>query len=180
MKTYGGLHVWIHDFLTLATFGGERSYSYPRHITPGKESQYPGCFKQTQIFVSAIRNPGLIFQKREFENVLITSLLITSPIIGLRITETIISHKCFTVLHNFCSKFYSLIWTFSHIWPEMHVGPSFKMAIKHLLPSMLVSCFANSLTLKIEVTNSSEMYAEYQWTTRHHIPEDRALNFRSK
>jgi hypothetical protein len=32
----------------------------------------------------------------------------------------------------------------------------------------------------MEVTRSSEVYAEYQWTTRHYIPKDRALNFRSK
>jgi hypothetical protein len=64
--------------------------------------------------------------------------------------------------------------------PEMHLGPSFKTAIKHLLSSIPVSSLAYSLTLKMEVTNYSELYAECQWTTRHHIPEDRALNFRSK
>jgi hypothetical protein len=45
---------------------------------------------------------------------------------------------------------------------------------------MLISCLAYSLTLKMEVTHSSEVSAEYQRTTRHYIPEDRALNFRSK
>jgi uncharacterized membrane protein YesL len=64
--------------------------------------------------------------------------------------------------------------------PQMHVGPSFQMAIKHLLSFMLVSCLAYSLSLMMEVTNSFEVYAEYQRTTWHYIPKARALNFRSK
>jgi hypothetical protein len=58
------------------------------------------------------------------------------------------------------------------------VGRSFKVAIKHLL-SMPVSCLAYSLTLKMEVTCSSEVSAEYQRTTRRCIPEVMALNFQS-
>jgi hypothetical protein len=45
----------------------------------------------------------------------------------------------------------------------MHVGPSDKEDIKHLLSFVLVSCLAYSLTLKMEVTRSSEVPAEYQW-----------------
>jgi hypothetical protein len=59
----------------------------------------------------------------------------------------------------------------------MHMDPSFKMTIRHLLYFILVSCLAYSLTLKMEVTSSSEVSAEYQGTTRHYIPEDGALNF---
>jgi hypothetical protein len=58
------------------------------------------------------------------------------------------------------------------MWPEMHVGPSFKTAFRHLLSFMLVSCLAYYLTLKMDVTSSSEVSAEYQRTTRHYIPED--------
>jgi hypothetical protein len=46
-----------------------------------------------------------------------------------------------------------------------------------------LSWFLAWLTLwpwKTEVRNSSEVYAEYQRTTRHYIPEGRALNFWSK
>jgi hypothetical protein len=39
----------------------------------------------------------------------------------------------------------------------------------------LVSWFAYSLALKMEVTWSSETSADYQQTTRHYIPEDRIL-----
>jgi hypothetical protein len=57
----------------------------------------------------------------------------------------------------------------------MHVGSSFKMAIRHLLYFILVS-----LTLKMEVTSSSQVSAECQGTTWHYISEERALNFRYK
>jgi hypothetical protein len=62
----------------------------------------------------------------------------------------------------------------------MYVGPSFKMVITHLLSFILVSCLAYFLTRKMGVTSSSEVSAEYQGITEHYIPEDRALNFRSK
>jgi hypothetical protein len=35
MKTYGGIDVQIHLFLTSALVGGERSASPPGHFTPG-------------------------------------------------------------------------------------------------------------------------------------------------
>jgi hypothetical protein len=38
MKTYGGVDVWIHVFLTSALDGGERSSSHPGHITPGERA----------------------------------------------------------------------------------------------------------------------------------------------
>jgi hypothetical protein len=41
--------------------------------------------------------------------------------------------------------------------------------------SMLVSSLAYSLTLKMEVTFSSEISADYQWTTQRYIPENRTL-----
>jgi hypothetical protein len=58
--------------------------------------------------------------------------------------------------------------------PEMHVCPSFKIAIRHFLYFILVSCLAYSLTLKMEVTSSSEVSAECQRTTQHYtrITED--------
>jgi hypothetical protein len=36
MKTYGGVDVYIHIFLTSALVGGEWSASRPCHFTPGK------------------------------------------------------------------------------------------------------------------------------------------------
>jgi hypothetical protein len=47
----------------------------------------------------------------------------------------------------------------------MHVGPSFKITITHLLYFVLISCLAYSLTLEMEVTSSSEVSAEYQQMT---------------
>jgi hypothetical protein len=41
---------------------------------------------------------------------------------------------------------------------------------------MLVSCLVYSLTLKLEVTCSSEKAADFQQTTWHYIPEDRTLH----
>jgi hypothetical protein len=41
---------------------------------------------------------------------------------------------------------------------------------------MLVSCLAYSLTMKVEVTCSSETVIGVQWTAWHYIPEDRTLN----
>jgi hypothetical protein len=41
MKTYGGVDVQIHSFLTLVLVGGEWSASRPCLFTPGKESQVP-------------------------------------------------------------------------------------------------------------------------------------------
>lgn len=35
IKTYWGADVWLHAFLTLATDGGEWSYSCTRRFTPG-------------------------------------------------------------------------------------------------------------------------------------------------
>jgi hypothetical protein len=35
MKTYGGVDVYIHIFLTSALVGGERSASRPCRLTPG-------------------------------------------------------------------------------------------------------------------------------------------------
>jgi hypothetical protein len=39
----------------------------------------------------------------------------------------------------------------------------------------LVSCLADSLTLNMDAKCSSETFVEFQWTTQHHIPEDRTL-----
>jgi hypothetical protein len=42
MKTYGGVNVKIHIFLTLALAGGEWSASHPSRFTPrGKSPRYP-------------------------------------------------------------------------------------------------------------------------------------------
>jgi hypothetical protein len=38
MKTYGGVDVQIHIFLTSALVGGEWSASRPGRFTPGKEA----------------------------------------------------------------------------------------------------------------------------------------------
>jgi hypothetical protein len=47
MKTYRGVDVKIHIFLTLVLVGGEWSASRPCRFTPGKESPVPifigGC-----------------------------------------------------------------------------------------------------------------------------------------
>jgi hypothetical protein len=40
MKTYGGVHVWIHVFLISALVGGEWSASRPGRFTP--EERAPG------------------------------------------------------------------------------------------------------------------------------------------
>jgi hypothetical protein len=40
MKTYGGVHVWIHIFLTLSLAGSELSASRPCRFTP--EERAPG------------------------------------------------------------------------------------------------------------------------------------------
>jgi hypothetical protein len=41
MKTYGGVDVLIHIFLTSALVGGEWSASRPCRFTPGKSPRYP-------------------------------------------------------------------------------------------------------------------------------------------
>jgi hypothetical protein len=41
---------------------------------------------------------------------------------------------------------------------------------------MLISCLAYSLALKMEITYSSEILVNFQWTTWYYIPEDRTLN----
>jgi hypothetical protein len=41
---------------------------------------------------------------------------------------------------------------------------------------MKVSCFANSLTLEGEMTCSSEMSDDFQWTTWHYIAGDGTLS----
>jgi hypothetical protein len=41
MKTYGGVDVHIHIFLTSALVGGEWSASRPCRFTPGKSPRYP-------------------------------------------------------------------------------------------------------------------------------------------
>jgi hypothetical protein len=38
MKTYGGVDVYIHIFLTSALFGGEWSFSHPDRFTPGQRA----------------------------------------------------------------------------------------------------------------------------------------------
>jgi hypothetical protein len=38
MKTYGGVDVYTHVFLTLALVGGEWSASHPRRFTPGERA----------------------------------------------------------------------------------------------------------------------------------------------
>jgi hypothetical protein len=43
----------------------------------------------------------------------------------------------------------------------------------------LVSCLAYSSTLKTEVICSTETSADFQWTTRHYISEERTLHNRS-
>jgi hypothetical protein len=45
---------------------------------------------------------------------------------------------------------------------------------------MVVSCLAYSLTLKIEVTYSSETSVGFQRATRRYIPEDRTLHSDSR
>jgi hypothetical protein len=42
MKTYGGVDVWIHVFLTSALVGGEWSASRPGRFTPGERA--PGTY----------------------------------------------------------------------------------------------------------------------------------------
>jgi hypothetical protein len=41
---------------------------------------------------------------------------------------------------------------------------------------MLVSCLAYSSTRKMEVTSSYKLSAGFEWTTWHHIPEDKTLH----
>jgi len=41
MKTYVGVEVRLHVFLTLVLYGGEWSASRPHHFTPGKEPLVP-------------------------------------------------------------------------------------------------------------------------------------------
>jgi hypothetical protein len=41
MKTYGGVEVYVHVFLTSALVGGEWSASRPGRFTPGKGARYP-------------------------------------------------------------------------------------------------------------------------------------------
>jgi hypothetical protein len=41
MKTYGGVEIYIHIFLTSALVGGELSASRPGRFTPGKETAVP-------------------------------------------------------------------------------------------------------------------------------------------
>jgi hypothetical protein len=38
MKAYGGVNVWIDNFLTLALAGGEWSAPRPGHFTPGERA----------------------------------------------------------------------------------------------------------------------------------------------
>jgi hypothetical protein len=38
MKTYGGVDIWIHIFLTSALVGGEWSYSNPSRFTTGERA----------------------------------------------------------------------------------------------------------------------------------------------
>jgi hypothetical protein len=69
-----------------------------------------------------------------------------------------------------CIKWNSFIF-----WDMLQRGP---LKDKALLAAcfMLVSCFAQSSTLKMEATRSSETSAEFQRTARCYIPEDRTLH----
>jgi hypothetical protein len=40
---------------------------------------------------------------------------------------------------------------------------------------ILVSCLAHSLFLEMQMTCSSETSVDFQWTTRHYVPEHRTL-----
>jgi hypothetical protein len=59
-------------------------------------------------------------------------------------------------------------------WSVRPISP-FIPYIFTLPPFMLVSCLAYSSTLKMEATCCSEMSVDFQWTTRHYIPEHRTL-----
>jgi hypothetical protein len=61
-------------------------------------------------------------------------------------------------------------WSISQARNQHEAGS--KLACYHFT---LVSCLASSLTLKMEMTCSSKTSVDFQWTTQHHIPEDRML-----
>jgi hypothetical protein len=60
------------------------------------------------------------------------------------------------------------------IFSEEHVIPIIRVKAELATHSMLVSCLAYSLTLKMEVICSSETSVDFQQMTQHHMSEDRS------
>jgi hypothetical protein len=81
--------------------------------------------------------------------------------------------------HNSSMKLRSrIIWDTSPCIP-LKISQRFRRTRRlHLRPGSKEEtvCLAHSTTLKMEATCSSEMFVDFQWTTRRYIPKDRIIH----